>query len=69
MAEEPVPNVGGGGGGGESSAPWLVIAEERVEVAGASGDHDDPPGSKILHNKAIGGKFNRAQVIFGELAN
>ena len=45
MAEQAVPHVRGGDGGGEGSAQRLVIAEEGIEVARASGDHDDPPGS------------------------
>lgn len=32
-------------GGRAGGAPRLVIAEEGIEVARASGDHDDPPGS------------------------
>ena len=45
MAEQAVPHVRGGDGGGEGSAQRLVIAEEGIEVARASRDHDDPPGS------------------------
>ena len=67
MAEQAVPHVRGGDGGGEGIAPRLVIAEEGIEVAGASGDHDDPPGAKILHKKAERVKFDRTRIVASEL--
>ena len=69
MAESAMPHIGGGDGGGESRAPSLVIPKEQIEIAGASGDHEYPPGAKILHKKAKGVKFNRARVVFGELTD
>ena len=69
MAEATMPHVTIGGCGGEGSAPRRVIAEERVEVAGASGDQDYPPGSKILHKKAKWVKFDGTKIIFDKLAN
>lgn len=64
-----MPQVGGGGGGGERSWPRRVIAEEWVEVAGASGDHENLPGVQILQKKAKGVKFNGARFIACKLAN
>lgn len=58
MAQPAVPQVAGGGGRGEDGMPWEIIAEEGVQITGATGDHDDFPGSKILHNKTRGKEFN-----------
>ena len=69
MAELTVPHISGCDGGRESSTPGLVVAKKRAEVAGASGDHDDFPGSKILHKKAKWVKFYGTRVIFGKLTN
>ena len=69
MAKPAIPHVSIGGGGGEGGAPRLVITEERIEVAGASGDHDDFPGAKVLHKKTKRVKLYRARIIFGKLTN
>ena len=53
-----MPHAGSGDGGRKGSAPRLVIPEERIEVAGASGDHENLPGVQILQKKAKGVKFN-----------
>ena len=64
-----MPHIAVGGRSRESSAPRRVVAEEWVEVAGASGDQDYPPCAKILHKKAKWEKFYGTKIIFGELAN
>ena len=64
-----MPHIAGGSLSGESSTPRLVIADERVEVAGASGDHDDFPGAKVLHKKTEWVKFYRARIVFSKLTN
>ena len=67
MTEPTMPHVCGGGRGEESSGPSLVIAGEWIEIARASGDHEDPPGAKILHKKAERVKFDRTRIVVSEL--
>ena len=67
VPETTMPQIRGGGE--ECGPPCWFIANEGVEVAGTSGDHENFPSVKILHKKTEKVKFDRERVIMSKLTN
>ena len=46
-----------------------MITKKRVDIAGAIGAHEDPPGEKILQRETKRIKFNCAIIIMNEFTS